>query len=98
MNDLWARLEAYATSHAKRSLGLRPGASEAAITAAERAMNVALPRDFRESLALHDGQTATDDTFEWLPGCSPLVSLDAMVARWKEERDLDESAEPDGKA
>ena len=82
---LWERLEVIAKRHG-RSLRLRPGVSEAALTAAEATMNLAIPADLRASLALHDGQDDDeDDTFPWMAGCSPLRSLAEIVEQWKVE-------------
>jgi cell wall assembly regulator SMI1 len=96
MNELWIRLEALAKK-AKKPLGLRKGVSERTLAAAEKKMKLALPTDFRASLLLHDGQKGEqDDLFEWMPGCSPLASLDAIVAQWADERDnAEEEDEPE---
>jgi len=87
MKTLWARLERWAQANSGRSLHLRRGASPTAIAQAEATFGFSLSQSFRESLLLHDGQDAdADDLFEWLPGCMPLASLDAIVARWTEEQ------------
>ncbi len=90
---LWTRLEAIAKRHGK-TLRLRAGASEEAIAAAEATMKLAIPSDFRTSLALHDGQDDAeyDGCFPWMPGCSPLRSLSEIVAQWQVEVGL---ASPD---
>jgi cell wall assembly regulator SMI1 len=86
MKELWARLEALAVKEDK-TLGLRSGASEKAVAAAEDAMHLRFPADFRASLLLHDGQEGDeDDLFEWMPGCSPLASLESIVEQWKDEQ------------
>lgn len=88
MQDLWERLEAHATKHG-RSLRLRPGASEEAIVAAEQVIGMRFPEDFRASLLLHDGQEpgeGDDRPFEFLPGCSPLATVSAIAAQWKDEQ------------
>jgi cell wall assembly regulator SMI1 len=91
MKDLWSRLEAWAVSNAGRSLGLRAGASEQAIAAAEKTIGMTFPPDVRASLLAHDGQEGQiGDVFEWLPGCSPLKSLAQIVERWKEEQGMAE--------
>jgi len=92
MHDLWERLGSWAAKNAGRNLGLRKGASEPSIAAAEKTLSLRFPDDFRASLLLHDGQDADNDDnlFEWMPGCSPLASLDAIVERWKEEVELAE--------
>ena len=89
MKDLWERLEAWGTKVSAGSLKLRGGATEKKIAAAEKKMKVKFPPDFRESLLLHDGQEA-EPGFDWMPGCSPLQPLEAIIERWKEERDIEE--------
>ncbi|HRI68783.1 MAG TPA: SMI1/KNR4 family protein [Polyangium sp.] len=93
MDDLWTRLGAWAAKNAGRDLRLRKGASKRAITAAEKKLSLRFPDDFRASLLLHDGQDPGDDDsiFEWMPGCSPLAPLEAIVERWKEEVELAET-------
>ena len=100
MKDLWTRLEALA-KRAGQTLALRPGASEAAIAAAEGAMSLSFPPDFRASLLLHDGQdggpTAHDQEqlFPWMAGCSPLAPLDAIVQQWTDEKPwFDDTEQP----
>ena len=93
MNVLWTRLEALAKK-AKKPLGLRKGVSEKTLAAAEKKMKLALPSDFRASLLLHDGQEGEqDELFEWMPGCSPLASLDAIVTQWADELENVEDAD-----
>jgi cell wall assembly regulator SMI1 len=108
MKTLWDRLEKWAKSNTKRSLRLRAGASEKAVAAAEKKMKLRFPTDFRASLLCHDGQETNDAEaeayrdehggfcgFEWMPGCSPLATLDAIVERWEEEQEnIDEDDEP----
>ena len=60
MKDLWDRLETWATTRAKRSLRLRKAISTKEIIAAEKAMKLELPADFRESLAV-DSQMTMDN-------------------------------------
>ena len=108
MQELWNRLEAWAKKNANRSLRLRKGASEKQIAAAEKKMKVKFPADFRASLLCHDGQETKDKEarafqdehggfcgFEWMPGCSPLAPLDAIVAQWKEDQEnIDDDEKP----
>src|SRR5262249_32862426 len=77
-------------------LALAPGASEKAIAAAEKTMKLAFPPDVRASLAIHDGQTfeVGAQTFPWMPGCPPLLSVARIVERWKEEQDLAAKKQP----
>jgi cell wall assembly regulator SMI1 len=109
MKTLWARLEKWAKSRAKTSLRLRAGASEKAVTAAEKKMKLRFPADFRASLLCHDGQETNDAEakayqdehggfcgFEWMPGCSPLATLDAIVEQWEDEQEnVSEDDEPE---
>jgi cell wall assembly regulator SMI1 len=88
MQDLWKRLEAIAVKNGQ-SLHLRAPAKEKAIAAAEKTMKLKFPADLRASLLLHDGQE-DEATFQWMIGCARLAPLDAIVAQWTEERDLDE--------
>jgi cell wall assembly regulator SMI1 len=80
---IWDRIAAHATL----PLELRPGASEAAIRAAEQVIGRWFPDDFRASLALYDGQRYSDDAdaFEWLPGHDRLVPLEAIVEAWRDD-------------
>jgi cell wall assembly regulator SMI1/predicted DNA-binding WGR domain protein len=89
MKDLWDRLEAWGAKSGAGSLKLRPGATEKDIAAAEKKMKLKFPADFRAHLALHDGQES-ETSWPWMPGCSPLAPLHAIVERWKDERDMDE--------
>jgi len=97
MKDLWERLEAHATKHG-RSLRLRPGATEKAVSDAERVIGRPFPADFRASVLAHDGQEPGegDETpFEFLPGCSPLAPVAAIAANWKDEQDYAQAASGD---
>jgi cell wall assembly regulator SMI1 len=94
MNDLWARLEAFAVV----PLHWRLPAKESAIAAAEKTIGLPFPDDFRASLLVHDGQEPGHESiFEWLPGHAPLAPLDAIVAEHASQRkrfDEIESADP----
>ena len=92
MQDLIERLEAWGKKNGAGSLKLRPGASEKDIAAAEKAMKLEWPADLRALYLAHDGQES-GATLEWMPGCSPLQPLSAIVERWKEERDMEEDDE-----
>ncbi len=87
MKELWKAIEDVYAKKYKLKLGLRPGAKEGEIAAAEKAMGITFPPDFRASLAVHDGQGKNPST-EWAPGCNHLVPLKSMVAQWKEEAEL----------
>ncbi len=86
---MWERLEAWGAKSGAGSLGLRPAALEKDIAAAEKTMKLKFPPDFRAHLLVHDGQES-EVAWPWMPGCSPLAPLHAVVERWKEERDMDE--------
>jgi cell wall assembly regulator SMI1 len=88
MQELWARLEAWVRTNTGKSLRLRPGLDEAAIQAAEQQLGLQFPADYRASLLAHDGQDVGEEPFEWLPGCSPLKPLSAVIERWTEEQEL----------
>jgi len=79
---LWARLEAWIATIGAPPLDLAKPATEKAIKAAEKDLGRPFPADFRASLRLHDGQTATR-SFPWLPGCAPLHTLDTILAEHK---------------
>lgn len=81
---IWARIERVLVAQ-RIDLQLRPPASAARIAAAERALGVVLPDDFRASLAVHDGQEDDADV-PWLPIAHRLGSLDSIVACWKGDR------------
>lgn len=84
--SLWERLEVVrAKKFPQLDLQLRPGASEKQISAAEKALGIRFPADFRESLKLHDGQ-ANDCQVVWMRGAQRLGSLESLVACWKDDR------------
>jgi cell wall assembly regulator SMI1 len=85
MEDLWRRLAGWGKKSGAGSLKLRGPASREDVALAEGTIGMTFPEDFRESLGWHDGQKRDPD-FAWMPGCSPLQPLDAIVARWQEER------------
>lgn len=75
---LWKRLESIAGAHG-RSLMLRDGASAKEVAAAEKKFGREFPTDYRESMSLHDGQQQNAEAFAFLPGCSLLSPLSAIV-------------------
>lgn len=81
----WARLEAWFAKKSQLSLGLRPGVKEKQLVAAEKALGVKLPEDFKASLRIHDGQEPGCDV-TWLPFAQQLGSLDSLVSCWKDDR------------
>lgn len=82
---IWARIE-QAVRAKQVDLGLRPPATPAEIAAAERALGVTFPDDFRASLLVHDGQ---EDSLEirWLPIALRLGSLESLTKCWTDDRE-----------
>jgi cell wall assembly regulator SMI1 len=74
--DLWTRWEGWLARYAPdlRS-GLRPPAPREAVAAVEERLGVVLPRDFRDSLAVHDGA----EEVSGLVGGWDLMRLDHVV-------------------
>ena len=89
---LWTRIEGwFAKNHPELSLGLLPGATAEAITAAEKKLGVSLPADFRASLLVHDGQVDSPGV-QLFPVAQRLGSLASLVGCWTDDRDgYDES-------
>ncbi len=86
IQKLWMRIERWFAKHRPElSLGLRPGATDKQIAAAEKALGQRFPDDFRASLRVHDGQ---DDHCQivWLPVALQLGSLASFVRCWKGDR------------
>lgn len=82
----WRRLIAALGPSADR-LGLRKGATETSIVAAETLMAARLPSDYRAWLAIADGQET--EALSILPTGGWLVSIDRMLERWTHERNFD---------
>ncbi|MDC3379208.1 SMI1/KNR4 family protein [Planctomycetota bacterium] len=82
MRDVWERLERWFQERAEVSIGLRPGASEDTIAAAESTIGRRLPEDVRESLAVHDGHQA-NPAFTFLPGGMTLYSAAEIAEQWE---------------
>lgn len=87
MEDYWKSIEAWHNKHTGRSLNLRKGVSEKEIANAEKKLKIKFQPDFRSHLLLHDGQNHTENTTEWLPGCTFLAPLEEIVSQWKQERE-----------
>lgn len=68
-------------------LGLRKGASETSLVAAETLMNAKLPSDYRAWLAISDGQEI--ESLSILPTGGWLVSVDRLLEQWTYERQFD---------
>lgn len=93
---VWERLErALAALVPELDLKLRPPASAESIEAAERALDVRFPADFRASLLVHDGQDDEPD-LRILPVAERLGSLEGLVKCWTEDRPFFDGAESEG--
>ena len=81
MEKIWKRIEAWLEENAPETLAdLRPGASEADVRKAEKALSVRLPEDMAASYAVHDGARGGSAP---LFGDYTLLSLEAAVKEWK---------------
>src|SRR5688572_3409194 len=81
MVKIWKRIEAWLEENTPDVLqDLRPGASEADVKKAEKALSVRLPEDMAASYAVHDGQRGGSGP---LFGDYTLLSLEAAVKEWK---------------
>ncbi len=83
--ESWERIERWFAKRPELALRLRPGASESQIRAAEEALGVTFPDDFRESVRIHDGQSE-ECAVLWLPHAGWLGSLESMVGCWQGDR------------
>lgn len=85
MKDVWRRVEAWLSAHAKRiHASLGPPAGDERIATAERLLGVSFPADFRESLRIHDGQSAEVPFMaSWV-----LLSCRDIVEQWRIWKDL----------
>lgn len=81
MKTVWDRIRTWLDANAPAGYGqLRPGASAAAIRAAEKAMGLSLPDDLKASYRIHDGQANTPGLIGsegWM-----LLSLAQIVEDW----------------
>jgi cell wall assembly regulator SMI1 len=68
------------------TLGLRPGGSDAALDALEKALGLPLPADYRELIKFADGQDK--HSFPWMPGCDRLAPVATVAPQLAEERGL----------
>jgi cell wall assembly regulator SMI1 len=86
MEKIWKKIEAWLEENAPDTLAdLRPGAAEADIRKAERALSVRLPADMVASYSVHDGQRGGSGP---LFGDYALLSLEAAVKEWKTQKKL----------
>ncbi|MTD59150.1 SMI1/KNR4 family protein [Amycolatopsis pithecellobii] len=77
ISSAWAVIDAWLERHAPASAQARRGpATSAEIAAAEAELGFALPPDFAESVAVHDGQPDGCDDFPY----RPLLPLAGIVA------------------
>jgi cell wall assembly regulator SMI1 len=86
MKRIWDRIHVWLAANAPAVLAsLRPGASEEAIRAAERAMGVTLPDDVKAAYRIHDGQGGADGRLSMPPGFLygyEWHTLEELVLRW----------------
>ena len=90
MKRLFDRLHVWLAAHAPAVLAdLRPGAAQADLRAAERAMKLRLPADVRAAYLIHDGQaTDLDGAFRPFLYGSEWLRLERMVEEWHIGHDL----------
>ena len=80
IESAWNRVVAALGLHGRR-LVLRAGCPN--IDEIESALNLALPADYKEWLALHDGEEFTHGRVDYLPTAETrLLPADVTVARW----------------
>lgn len=91
--ESWASIERwFAAQHPGVALNLRPPATAAQIAAAEKALRVRFPEEFRASLAVHDGQEDWPGVRLW-PFAQRLGSLASLTRCWKDDRGLYDDVE-----
>jgi cell wall assembly regulator SMI1 len=81
IRDLWKAIDAWCDEHGATNLidRRRPGASEKALRALEKAIGTELPADLRASLAIHDGG-GTFESYEYLG----VVGIERAWRRWSD--------------
>lgn len=80
----WSRIERWLAANAPGAAsGLPAGASRPAFARAEKVLGYPLPREVKESLALHDGSAHL-----WLHDRGEFLSLDGILSAWDQEFDL----------
>ena len=86
MREIWARIEGWLRQHAPDALGvLYPPAPPETIRAFETAVGAALPDDYRESLAIHDGEQGSPVLFSpWA-----LTATEWAVRSWRTMRSVE---------
>ena len=99
LNKEWLRLERALGKDAKR-LSLRPAATVAKLTAAEKKLGFALPEQLRSWLQIHDGQKS--GALSVLATGGPLLPLQDIVETWQLQCDTaneeeEEEGEPQDK-
>jgi cell wall assembly regulator SMI1 len=83
----WKAIETWYSKHVPEMFkGLKPGASEDDIEAYAKQLKVDLPRDYIESLKLHDGET---DLGEWT-----YLSIEAALENWRRKQGLLRKQQP----
>jgi cell wall assembly regulator SMI1 len=79
MKDTWDRIEHWLVANAPKAYqALNPPASSAAIGGLERTLGTELPKDFKESASIHDGQVVDIGIFGW-----ELLQCARILEKWK---------------
>lgn len=97
MRNLWQRVERFLQTHSPDTAAtLAPATSDQEIAALEEAIGLTLPRTFRESLKVHNGQ---DDPTHSRAFTSEglLLSTAAIAERWKMLTEIDEGERSRGR-
>lgn len=97
IDEIWRRLERWAADHVP-GLEFAKGATDSEIAAVEKTLGISFPEDFRQSLAIHNGEQYefVREGFNpggrllrvrhgaWLPGGANLHSLGEIETQWTE--------------
>ncbi len=96
MEELWKRMDSWLADNAPEVLAaLNPGATDEEIRAAEEAMGVTLPEDFRASYRIHNGQrhdAGGTGIFE----AETFLSLERIVENWRGWKQVRDAGRFDG--
>jgi cell wall assembly regulator SMI1 len=94
MKRIWDRIHVWLAEHAPVVLAsLRPGASEEAIRAAERAMKVSFPEEVKAAYRIHDGQDDNYHACDLLSG-GRWNSLERMLRNWHMLKEMSAGLKP----
>jgi len=85
--EIWQRIESVLELYdPKRLEGLREGATQTNIQALEREIAMELPKEFKESLSIHDGQESRSSSI--LGGAWELLSTSGALTQIRMYREL----------